>query len=274
MHTTALTHSSAGSVGRGVWERAWKNEPTDAKDARLLDRERRGPRWQAIVEQLEQTFGTLDGLRTVELGSGRGDLSVLLAQRGAVVTLLDYTPGALTSARRRFQRLGLSGEFVQGDMLGSLAEQRGRFDVALSSGVIEHFKGTQRTQVVQAHRHVLRQGGIAIISVPHAWCLPYRLWKGCLELRGWWPYGMDIPYSKRELTDRARRAGFVRTAARTMCFWQSVGDHCGRGLFGRGPDWIQKVSWLDRFMGVTLLLFAWRDGDRELVGADGEAVCP
>lgn len=253
--STLLAHGS-DAVGLPVWDRLWRYQPSDAKDDQLLSREQRSPRWALIVEAIRSAFGAIEGLRTVELGSGRGDLSALLAQHGAKVTLVDMSRAGLDQARRRFERLNLSASYVEADLLGPLDELRGRFDVALSSGVIEHFRGQDRTRSLQAHHDVLCSGGLTVVSVPHAWCLPYRLWKLYLETRGAWPYGMEIPYSRSEITARAKDCGFGDVRAETMGFWQSVGDHWGRSVLGRGPDWVGRRSMLDRTMGLVLLLVA------------------
>ncbi len=207
---------------------------------------------------LEASFGSLEGLRTIELGSGRGDLSALLARRGARVTLLDTSDRALAQARSRFDRLGLTANYMQADMLGGLDRCREQYDVALSSGVIEHFTDRDRTLAVRAHHDVLRPGGAAIISVPYAWCIPYRLWKSYLELRGCWPYGLEVPYTKRELVRRAKEIGFGRVDARCMGFWQSVGDHWGKSVLGLRVDWVDRPCVLDGIMGLVLLLSARR----------------
>lgn len=251
---------AAGATGTAVWERVWRHLPSDAKDDAALARERRSPRWRTIVARLKATFGAIDGLKTVELGSGRGDLSVLLAREGARVTLIDYSDVALELAGRRFKRLGLDARFARADMLGEMGAWRDAFDVSASYGVIEHFKGRDRTRVVRAHHDVIRPGGLAVISVPNAWCVPYRLWKAYLEFRGWWPYGMEIPYSRGELLDRARRAGFARSRLDCTGLWQSIGDQWGRSVLGRGPDWVDKPSRWDPVMGFNLVLFGWRDG--------------
>lgn len=241
-----------------VWDRLWLHTPDDAKDNRLIDRERRSPRWSRIRGELTSHFGSLEGLRTIELGSGRGDLSVLLAQMGAEVTLLDASDRALDQARRRFERLELNASFVRGDMMERAGGVADRFDLSLSSGVIEHFRGSDRTRVIQCHHDVLSAGGMTAISVPHAWCLPYRLWKFYLERRGWWPYGMEIPYSKGELLQRADLVGFANGKAWCSGFWQSVSDQWGKTLLGRGPDWVDKRSIWDATMGLVLLVMAER----------------
>ncbi len=249
---------SSELCGPAVWDRLWRYRPPEARDDALLARERRSLRWSVIVEKLEATFGSIEGLETIELGSGRGDLSVLLARRGARVTLLDASERALDQSKHRFGRLGLTARFERGDLLGDLDRWHERYDVALSSGLVEHFTDTDRTRVVRSHYEVLKPGGVAIISVPNAWCAPYRMWKLYLELRGWWPYGLELPFTSRELARRARVAGFVRSEVRCMSFWQSVGDHLGKTLFGRGPDWVDRPSRFDAALGFVLLLTGWR----------------
>ena len=215
---------SAGAAGftpsrqRGpdVWGRLWEHQPSIAKDKAAVVTEAGSPRWHAINERITETFGCVEGLRTIELGCGRGDVSLLLAQRGARVTLLDYTDEALSQARLRFERHGLEARFVRADLLGDLEGLVGKFDVSISYGVVEHFRGEDRTRAIRAHRDVLTKPGLGVISVPNALCPTYRLWKLYLESRRWWPYGMEIPYGRSELTKRAGYAGFSRI--RTQAF--------------------------------------------------------
>ena len=222
-----------------------------------MERERASKRWALIVERLEATFGSLRGLTTVELGSGRGDLSALLAERGAEVTLIDSCAQALDQARTRFDRLGLPAWFKQADFFDSGFVGRNLYDVSLSSGVIEHFIGDERTRSIKAHRVVLKDRGMTMISVPHAHCPPYRLWKRYLELRGWWPYGTERPYAKRELTRRTIEAGFAETESQCTGLLQSIGSHWVQRLFGVRPAWTDRSCALDSLMGSTLIMFGY-----------------
>ncbi len=265
MATTAVIDRPSESLTQAarteVWKQVWTHVPSDEKDDAALARELRSPRWKALVSYVNRHLGTLVGQTTIELGSGRGDLSVLLAKHGARVTLADYSEKALELARKRFHRLGLHAEFLHHDMLSGNDAVKHRFAISLSSGVIEHFQDTERAASVKAHHDVLRPGGLTMISVPHSHCFPYRLWKSYLELRGWWPYGVEIPYSKREMLSLATRAGFHDPTVTCTNFWQAVGDQWGRNILGAGPDWIEKPSRLDHRFGFNLLLFGQRNRD-------------
>ena len=238
-----------------VWERVWRHVPSEDKDHARLRREEQSTRWTVIRDALQEAFGGMEGIHTIELGAGRGDLSLLLARHGAQVTLLDLSQTALSQASERFAREGLSAECVRTD-LSAAGQLAGTFDVSLSLGVIEHFRGPDRLRAVQAHADVLRPGGLAIISVPHAACLPYCLWKAYLELRGWWPYGVERPYFRRELARLARSAGLVDIRLVGTAFLQSLGDHVCKTFLHRRPAWTDRPCPLDNAMGLNLLLLA------------------
>lgn len=257
--TTAVKDANLGTTSIApspVWEKLWSREVPAERDDALLARERGSPRWALIIDKLTRTLGRINGLRTIELGSGRGDLSALLAQLGANVTLLDANQKALAAAEQRFTRLKLHANFCSGDLLNLDTNLHNQFDVAISIGVIEHFKGEARSAAIRSHYDSLKPGGMAIISVPNAWCPPYRLWKKYLELRRCWPYGMEIPYSRRELARRAALTNFTDITVHGLGFYQSLSDQWARNVFHRQVDWMHDRSILDNQLGLMLLMFA------------------
>lgn len=254
MTPSQLVAPTTVTTGPAIWDRVWRHAPDIEKDEIRLAREARGGRWAETVRFLTVALGELRGLRTIELGSGLGDLSVLLARAGADVTLLDYCDKALTLARQRFNRLGLPATFARADFLGDLSEYAGRYDVALSIGVVEHFRGAARTAALTAHRAVLRTGGAVVISVPHALCPTYRIWKTYLQFRGWWPYGLEIPYTRGELSRRARCAGFEQVRCQAFGFRESWSEHVLRGLLRRDVGVDDRASRLDAALGLVLMM--------------------
>jgi 2-polyprenyl-3-methyl-5-hydroxy-6-metoxy-1,4-benzoquinol methylase len=187
---------SQPEVWRGVWQNTQLNEEGVRKTIR---REQRTLRWQAIRAALIERFGTVRGLRTIELGAGTGDISLLLALEGARPTLLDANEQALQLARYKFSVAGLEPLCTVGDFLQLDPALHGAFDCAVSYGTVEHFAGGDRVQACRAHVEAIRPGGMVAISVPNAHCLPYRLNKWQLEARGAWPWGLELPYTRAEL---------------------------------------------------------------------------
>lgn len=75
-----------------------------------------------------------------------------------------------------------------------------KFDVAMSFGMAEHFRGEEtRLKVWKSHFDVLKKGGFVWISVPNAWSVPYRLWKFLSVTFHRFAFGFEIPYSRFEI---------------------------------------------------------------------------
>jgi 2-polyprenyl-3-methyl-5-hydroxy-6-metoxy-1,4-benzoquinol methylase len=191
-----------------VWDSVWREtQLTPIAIRRKFERELNTLRWKAIRDAFRAHFGSLKGLRTIELGAGTGDISMLLASEGVEPTLLDANERALTIARLQFEVLNYRANFITGDFFNLDAALLGQFDAAVSYGVVEHFEGNDRVVACRSHVQVLRPGGMVAISVPNAHCLPYRLNKWKQETTGKWIWGLEIPYTRRELGEVAREIG-------------------------------------------------------------------
>jgi 2-polyprenyl-3-methyl-5-hydroxy-6-metoxy-1,4-benzoquinol methylase len=191
-----------------VWDSVWRETQLTALAVRRkFDRELNTLRWKAIRGSFREHFGCLKGLRTIELGAGTGDISMLLASEGAVPTLLDANERALTIARLQFEVLGYGANFITDDFFHLDSTLLGQFDAAVSYGVVEHFRGNDRVLACKSHVDVLRPGAMVAISVPNAHCLPYRLNKWKEEKLGKWVWGLEIPYTRKELGEVAREIG-------------------------------------------------------------------
>jgi len=95
--------------------------------------------------------------RCLEVGSGSGRLSALLALEGHQLTCLDYTAEALRAARRNFDAINMPGRFVQGDAF-MLPFSIDSFDAVFSTGLLEHFRDP--LPIVAGMVRVLRPGGV------------------------------------------------------------------------------------------------------------------
>ena len=191
-----------------VWDTLWESATVDDAAARV-EAEERSLRFRRIVNSLTRRLGGLDGTGVVELGAGIGTTAIALAKRGAVVTLVDESDAALAAADAAVAAAGCEAQLVKGDLFAPDDEQAARFDVAMSFGVAEHFAGARRADVLRAHLHWLRPGGIAVVGVPNSLCPTYRAWKWWLERKGEWAFGYEEPFHPRELRRLAREVGGV-----------------------------------------------------------------
>ncbi|EDP66315.1 hypothetical protein BAL199_25249 [alpha proteobacterium BAL199] len=88
---------------------------------------KRGTRTLHAVEEAE--IGSVDGLDVLHLQCHFGVDSLILAQRGARVIGLDYSPAAIAAARGLAAETGLDARFVEGNVYDAPRLIDGRFDL-------------------------------------------------------------------------------------------------------------------------------------------------
>jgi 2-polyprenyl-3-methyl-5-hydroxy-6-metoxy-1,4-benzoquinol methylase len=237
------------------WDRGWTLEPLNPA---TVDEEAQTPRWKAQERLVLERFGSFEGLEVIEIGAGRGVNGALYGRRGARVTLLDVSELALSQAQELYAAHGLEPRLVKGDVFDLPQEVLGRFDVAMSFGLCEHFLAARRLAVVRAHLEPLRPGGLAFLGVPNRHAPVYRLWMASLKRTGSWPIGTEEPFTAAELARLAREAGGQPLAPAYGSFVGSVVNHgVNQVLFKLGRKGLRvpqtSVPGLDR-MGYELLL--------------------
>jgi SAM-dependent methyltransferase len=237
------------------WEAQWRAEPLEPSAVRA---EERTPRWRAQERLVRERFGGFDGLKAVEIGSGRGLNGLLYAVRGAEVTLVDSSRLALDQAAALFESFGAEARAVETDLFALPAELKGQFDVAMSFGVCEHFLGERRLAAIEAHLESVRPGGVALLGVPNRHAPAYRFWLATLKRRGTWPLGTEEPFSSTELIALARAAGGEPLEPVYGSFAASLVDHgLNQALYKLGLPGVRvpqaRLPVLDRFAYELLL---------------------
>jgi 2-polyprenyl-3-methyl-5-hydroxy-6-metoxy-1,4-benzoquinol methylase len=182
-----------------LWDNVWSTATSREDDIFILAKEENCIRWQRIEKFVLQEYGSFNNLQVIEIGAGIGTNAALMAKRGATVTLLDYSENALKRASKFFKRNGLSAKTIKQDLLLLPTELRNKYDISMSFGLAEHFKGFKRIKIIKAHFDVLRKGGITFISVPNKYNVPYRIFRFFAEYTGRWQVGEEYPFSRREL---------------------------------------------------------------------------
>lgn len=115
-----------------TWERLTSDAPVSK--IRQTVREGRDAMRGAMLARLP---GDLTGRRVLDAGAGAGQMSEILAERGAEVVAADISPSLLEVARRRIpERLHERIEFVAGDMLD---DGLGRFDHVMAMDSLIHY---------------------------------------------------------------------------------------------------------------------------------------
>lgn len=105
------------------------------------------------------------GKRCLEVGAGRGTMSMYFADNGFQCTLLDACEEPLNQAKEAFTEHGLSARYVLGDALEMLLADES-FDVVFSYGLLEHFEVEPLRTTLAEQTRVLKSGGLWLAYVP------------------------------------------------------------------------------------------------------------
>lgn len=88
--------------------------------------------------------------RVLSIGCGSAMFDILLAGYGYTVTSLDNDPDVLAAVERSARRFEVDLDIKLGDAF-DLKEHHGRYDVAFSGGLVEHWNGTRTVELIAEH---------------------------------------------------------------------------------------------------------------------------
>ncbi len=251
-----------------LWDKLWR-DVTPNEDRFNLAQEELSIRWQRILSLVNSHFSFAKDLQVIEIGAGAGTNAALMAKNGAKVTILDYSPKALSRAKSFFKHNGLQATFIQADALNLPKELKGKFDIAMSFGLTEHFSGERRLTINQAHFDLLKPQGIAIISVPNAYNLPYRFFKVAAEMAKLWKVGEEYPYTRSEWRQLALKLGIKHYRFLGDNLWYSLNFInpivIVRKLLGRKQTTdikslkLERGTPLDQYLSYSLVFVGFKD---------------
>lgn len=193
----------------------WANEPDPA--SALAKAETTGV---PIINKVETEIflsllpGDLSGLRVLDYGCGCGGVSVLCAQRGAMVTGIDASQCAVQAARLLASREGVEQRcrFHVGTQLLD-SEKRSEFNIIMAKDVIEHLHDD--AEWLEAVADSLKPNGRLVLSTQNKWSLTYllegsyhRLWLGKRDWMGWDPTHVRF-YTPKSITHLLKASGFT-----------------------------------------------------------------
>ena len=209
----------------------------------------------------EAELGSVAGLRVLHLQCHFGKDSMILAQRGAEVTGLDFSGAAVDAAHRLAAELGLAARFVQADLYDAAAAipEPGSFDLVFTTwGTITWLPDIARWARVVAH--FLRPGGALYFADAHPAALVFDDMAGvdASGRPGWFmPYFGGEPLVLDDPSDYAE-PGASLTNQRQVNWLHTLGD-----VLGALHDAGLRLEWLHEHPRVTWRMFRCllRDAD-------------
>jgi 2-polyprenyl-3-methyl-5-hydroxy-6-metoxy-1,4-benzoquinol methylase len=249
-----------------LWDSVWERDASATQDRYDLANEECGIRWRRIETVAREELGSFEGKKVIEIGAGAGTNAALMAKRGATVTLVDYSSKALERAQHFFTHNSLEANLLREDVLALPHHLLRSFDIAMSFGLTEHFRGDDRVAANRAHFDLVRPGGLVFISVPNKWNPPYRLHKLAAQALGRWRVGEEYPYSRRELETICEQLGVSQHQFFGDSFWASFGFLSPLRIMRRIRGRVETVdlaslrpersSFLDPYLAYSLVLCA------------------
>jgi ubiquinone/menaquinone biosynthesis C-methylase UbiE len=119
--------------------------------------------WKVNLELWEEVFaGHAPGSHLIECGCGSARVSQHFARKGYQCTMLDYSEDGLQLARSGFEKGGLQGRFMLGD-INNLPLPENSYDIVFSGGVLEFFPDISRP--IAEMVRVLKPGGLFAANI-------------------------------------------------------------------------------------------------------------
>jgi len=151
-------------------------------------------------------------LSIAEIGCGTGTFSLIFALIEASVTLLDFNENVLQNAKKIYQMYGCDAHCIKANCLDSPMDNlKGSFNIVISSGLAEHFKGKDREKCISYHKELLCKGGFTSIGVPNKLSFFYWMVRLFRQLTGTWSISQEIPFMDTELKNIATTVGFTES---------------------------------------------------------------
>jgi len=125
-------------------------------------------RLEAIIHEDFVRRYVKSGDRVLDAGSGPGRFSILLAQIGAIVTVLDISPQQLALAKLKVTESGAIGrveQFVEADITDLSSFPSNHFDAVICLGGALSYVCERRQQAANELMRVTKSGGTIIVSV-------------------------------------------------------------------------------------------------------------
>ena len=214
------------------WDKSWSRINSDMQQDRyMVEYAYSLIHWQEMEKRVQEKYGTFKDLKVIEIGSGRGEVALLMALKGAKVTLLDFSPVALEKAASLFGHFNCKATFMKEDVFNMPQSMFGNYDISMSFGFAEHFKYPKRQEVFKEHLSLLKDGGISFISVPNAYCFVYRLSLLVLKLLHKWDV-WEVPFTHSQLRRVAGRAGYPSYAIIGSSSFGAIDQFVVRNILG------------------------------------------
>jgi SAM-dependent methyltransferase len=183
-------------------------------------------------------FHLYAGKRVLEIGCGIGADAVEFAKHGAEYVGVDLSGESIALAQKRFEVLGLDGQFIQASGDDDLA-YLGKFDLVYSCGVLHHYPDINR--VIENIHSLTVDGGEfkMLVYARNSWKYA-MIQKGLdqYEAQAGCPYAKA--YTKEEIYQLLEGKFHIGRIRQAHCFMYNVSKY-KQGIYELEP-WFEAMS--------------------------------
>ena len=166
-----------------VWESLWSNYENIPSGQIMNDPAGKGQR-EEFVDLLEKHF-ELQYKRILEVGTGTGQYSIELENKGAYCTGIDVEQESIDLAQRIAKDYKSSVQLEKMDLFDMTYQH---YDIVFSMGTVEHFTNAE---IIKMFRKMAELGDYVIVGVPYSGSHAYMLSKEMSMAQGTWEYGVE-----------------------------------------------------------------------------------
>lgn len=160
---------------------------------------------------------TLPQGQLLELGSSTGQISLRLALKYKLsATLVDLSIPALTQAYQIFRTKNIAPKLLHKDVINLRINKK--FDLVHSHGLLEHFSGEERKEVIISHIEHIRKGGWLICWVPSPDVF-YNINRWYLTKSNQWIFGFEDPIPTKEFVESFKKEQLLIKRVRRVPGW-------------------------------------------------------
>ena len=149
---------------------------------------------------IEEELGDISGKTVIHLQCNTGADTVLLAQKGAIVTGVDLVPDNIFYARKMSQELGIKNiDFIESDIMELKERHQKKYDIVFTTeGVLTWLPDLYRW--AETVKHLLNENGFLYVLDGHPFFMSFdedKLRENKLEIK--YPYFSREPEYSEEI---------------------------------------------------------------------------
>ena len=171
-----------------------------------------------IEEYLKEDRTLSKSISVLDVGSGRGELTLFLLQRGFKVSVLDNSMRSLKVLEKKAEILGFSRnlkKIICGTLENNITKIRNSFDYVVCYNFLHHVFNIEQT--VGLMREAIKPGGHIVFIEPNGQYPLWRIYRSTSFFE--WKYEKGIlKCTKRNFEEILKRKGFNKITILPICF--------------------------------------------------------